>query len=256
LEIYEALLLGIIQGLTEFLPVSSSGHLELGKALLGDESIPRESMLFTIVVHAATALATLLVYRSDVSNLIKGTFMSNSREEQIFSVIPAMLVGMIFSDEIEIFFSQQIILVGSMLIVTAGLLLIADNPKESTKDVSFFSSLVIGLSQAIAILPGISRSGATISTAILLGINREKAAKFSFLMVVPLIIGKIIQDIISGEVFINESQIGILAVGFLSAFITGIYACKIMISIVKKAKLKFFAIYCFVVGAISILTQI
>ena len=262
LEIYEALLLGIIQGLTEFLPVSSSGHLELGKALLGDESMPRESMLFTIVVHAATALATLLVYRSDVSNLIKGTFMSNSREEQIFSaqillsMIPAVLLGMIFSDEIEIFFSQQITLVGSMLIVTAGLLLIADNPKESTKDVSFFSSLVIGLSQAIAILPGISRSGATISTAILLGINREKAAKFSFLMVVPLIIGKIIQDIISGEVFINESQIGILTVGFLSAFITGIYACKIMISIVKKAKLKFFAIYCFVVGSISILTQI
>ena len=262
LEIYEALLLGIIQGLTEFLPVSSSGHLELGKALLGDESMPRESMLFTIVVHAATALATLLVYRSDVSNLIKGTFMSNSREEQIFSaqillsMIPAVLVGMIFSDEIEIFFSQQITLVGSMLIVTAVLLLIADNPKESTKDVSFFSSLVIGLSQAIAILPGISRSGATISTAILLGINREKAAKFSFLMVVPLIIGKIIQDIISGEVFINESQIGILTVGFLSAFITGIYACKIMISIVKKAKLKFFAIYCFVVGSISILTQI
>ena len=262
MELYEAILLGIVQGLTEFLPVSSSGHLELGKALIGDESLPKESMLFTVVVHAATALATLLVYKTDVANILKGTFISKEREHRSFSIkillsmIPAVFIGMIFSEKIELFFSQQISLVGSMLIITAGLLLIADNPKNKEKDVSFATSLIIGLSQAIAILPGISRSGATISTGILLGINREKAAKFSFLMVVPLIFGKIIKDLLDGAVLINESQYETLLGGFLAAFITGFYACKWMISLVKQAKLKYFSLYCFLVGVFAILSQV
>jgi len=254
----EALILGIIQGLTEFLPVSSSGHLELAKFILGDTSVPEESMLMTVVLHAATALSTIFVFRKDIAEIIRGLFQFKWNEETIFSLkivismIPAAFVGVVFQDEIESLFGGRLLLVGSMLILTAILLLLADRAKTTDKKVGYWHALIIGISQAIAIMPGISRSGATISTTVLLGIDRSKAARFSFLMVVPLILGAMAKDLLSGEIVYSSSQMIPLAIGFIAAFITGIAACTWMIALVKKAKLSWFAIYCFIVGLIAI----
>lgn len=254
----DALLLGIIQGLTEFLPVSSSGHLELGKAILGDTSLPSESLLFTVVVHFATALSTIVVYRNDILDILKGLFQFKWNDDLkfslkiILSMIPAAVVGVLFDEEIEALFNGNILFVGFMLIVTALLLWLADKAKDTNKNVSFPNALTIGISQAIAILPGISRSGATISTAVLLGIDKTKAARFSFLMVVPLILGKIAKDIMSGDITTTSSNNLVLIIGFISAFVAGLVACTWMIKLVKKSKLSYFAIYCLVVGLIAI----
>ena len=254
----DALLLGIIQGLTEFLPVSSSGHLELGKAILGDTSLPSESLLFTVVVHFATALSTIVVYRKDILDILKGLFQFKWNDDLkfslkiILSMIPAAVVGVLFDEEIEALFNGNILFVGFMLIVTALLLWLADKAKDTNKNVSFPNALTIGISQAIAILPGISRSGATISTAGLLGIDKTKAARFSFLMVVPLILGKIAKDIMSGDITTTSSNNLVLIIGFISAFVAGLVACTWMIKLVKKSKLSYFAIYCLVVGLIAI----
>jgi len=200
----EALILGIIQGLTEFLPVSSSGHLELAKIFFQNDSLAEESMLMTVTLHLATACSTIVVFRKDIISIFKGllAFKWNSETEFvvkiILSMIPAGIVGVIFKNEIEELFKGNVILVASMLIVTAIILLLADKAKKSDKKVGFGHSIIIGISQAIAILPGISRSGATISTSVLLGIDRERAARFSFLMVVPLIFGAIILDVKKG----------------------------------------------------------
>ena len=250
--------LGAIQGLTEFLPVSSSGHLELGKFILGDTSLPKESMLFTVVLHFATALSTLVVFRGEVLKILVGLLeVRNNGSFQfslkiIISMIPAALVGFFFSNELETLFDKQIALVGVMLLLTGVLLFVADRAKDTGKDVSRYHAIIIGLSQAIAILPGISRSGATISTAVLLGIDRSKAASFSFLMVVPLILGKISKDIIDGALVMREDQLLILAAGFITAFATGIIACRWMISLVRKAQLRYFSYYCFAVGLLAI----
>lgn len=255
---FDAIILGIIQGLTEFLPVSSSGHLELGKAILGDTSVPSESLLFTVVVHFATALSTVVVFRKDVADIFKGLFQFKWNEETIFSLkiiismIPAAIIGVMFSEEMEVLFSGNILLVGFMLILTALLLYLADRAKSTGKPVSYRNAFVIGISQAIALLPGISRSGATISTSVLLGNDKSKAARFSFLMVVPLILGKIAKDILSGDLAASSTDSVILILGFLAAFISGIFACTWMISIVRKSKLSYFAIYCFIVGIIAI----
>ena len=254
----EAIILGIIQGLTEFLPVSSSGHLELAKALFGDNSLPNESLTFTVVVHFATALSTLVVFRVEVLEIFKGLFQFKWNEELqfslkiILSMIPAVAAGLFFEEQFEAFFGGQILLVGFMLIITSLLLLFADKAKSTTKNVSFFNALVVGISQALAILPGISRSGATISSSVLLGIDRTKAARFSFLMVVPLIFGKIAKDVLSGSINFQSNQIGVLSVGFIASFIAGLFACKWMLAIVKKSKLSYFALYCFIVGIIAI----
>jgi undecaprenyl-diphosphatase len=254
----DALLLGIIQGLTEFLPVSSSGHLELGKAILGDTSLPSESLLFTVVVHFATALSTIVVYRKDILDILKGLFQFKWNDDLkfslkiILSMVPAAIVGVLFDEEIEALFNGNILFVGFMLIVTALLLWLADKAKDTSKNVSFPNALTIGISQAIAILPGISRSGATISTAVLLGIDKTKAARFSFLMVVPLILGKIAKDIMSGDITTSSSNNLVLIIGFVSAFVAGLIACTWMIKLVKKSKLSYFAIYCLVVGLIAI----
>ncbi len=254
----DALILGIVQGLTEFLPVSSSGHLELGKALLGNESLPSESLLFTVVVHFATALSTVVVFRKDIVDIFKGLFRFEYNEEFkfslkiIISMIPAGFIGFFFSNELEAFFSGDVVLVGFMLIVTALLLYLADKAKKTIKEVSFSNSFVIGVAQAIALLPGISRSGATIATSVLLGIDRAKAARFSFLMVVPLILGKMAKDMLEGDFSFQSENIGVLSVGFLAAFVFGIIACTWMISLVKRSKLSYFAIYCFIVGVLSI----
>lgn len=256
---WEALILGIIQGLTEFLPVSSSGHLELGKVLLGDESLPEESLLFTVVVHAATALSTIVVFRKDILDILKGLFQFKWNEQTEFSVkiivsmMPAAVIGVLFNDQIEALFSKQILLVGAMLIITGLLLFLADRAKRTDRKVSYGNALIIGISQAIAILPGISRSGATISTSVLLGIDREKAARFSFLMVVPLILGKMAKDVMDGNISSETTDLMPLAVGFAAAFVAGLLACTWMISLVKKSQLRYFSYYCFVVGFGSIL---
>lgn len=254
----EALILGIIQGLTEFLPVSSSGHLEIAKYILGDTSVPEESMLMTVVLHAATAMSTIFVFRKDIAEIIRGLFQFKWNEETIFSLkiivsmVPAAFVGVFFKDEIESLFGGRLLLVGSMLLVTAILLLLADQAKITDKKVTYWSAFIIGVSQAIAIMPGISRSGATISTSVLLGVDRSKAARFSFLMVVPLILGAMAKDLMSGEITYTSEQLMPLSVGFVAAFFTGILACTWMIALVKKAKLSWFALYCFIIGSIAI----
>ncbi|MCH4822728.1 undecaprenyl-diphosphate phosphatase [Gramella lutea] len=259
MDVLDAVILGIIQGLTEFLPVSSSGHLELGKALLGDTSLPEESLLFTVVLHFATALSTLVVFRKDVFEIVGGLLSFKWNEETqfslkiIISMIPAVVVGLLFEEQLEALFGGNILFVGFMLLITALLLWLADKAKDTGKKVSYPNAFVIGVSQAIAMLPGISRSGATISTSVLLGNDKTKAARFSFLMVVPLIFGKIAKDILSGELMESSTSFSILAVGFVAAFIAGLVACTWMISLVKKSKLSWFAIYCFVVGLAAII---
>lgn len=258
MEIVDAIILGIVQGLTEFLPVSSSGHLELGSAILGDEKIPEESLLFTVVLHFATALATILVYRKDIAIILIGLFKFKWNEETQFSIkiilsmIPAVFIGLFFEEELEQFFGGKVVFVGFMLLVTALLLFLADKAKNTEKGVSFWNSIIVGLAQAVAMLPGISRSGATISTSVLLGIDKNKAARFSFLMVVPLILGKIAKDILDGELTYNEASFGYLSAGFVAAFISGYFACTWMIALVRKSKLRYFAIYCTIVGLIAI----
>ncbi|GAA0872508.1 undecaprenyl-diphosphate phosphatase [Gangjinia marincola] len=255
---WDALLLGIIQGLTEFLPVSSSGHLELGKAIVGDQSLPKESLLFTVILHAATALSTIVVYRKDIYDIVKGLFSFQWNEQTkfsakiILSMIPAATVGVMFEAEMEALFAGNIVLVGFMLILTSLLLWLAGKAKATNKNVSFPNAFVIGVAQAIAILPGVSRSGATISTSVLLGNDKSKAARFSFLMVVPLILGKIAKDIGSGEVMDSSIATSNLIIGFIAAFLAGLIACTWMISLVRKSKLGYFAVYCFVVGVLAI----
>lgn len=265
MSILQALILGLIQGLTEFLPVSSSGHLELGKAIFGLELNGADSLTFDVIVHAGTALSTIFVFRKDIANIFKGMMKWEWNAEWKFAVnilismVPAAFIGLLFQDQIESLFQNQILLVGGMLVITGLLLFLADRAKKTHRAVKPSDAIIIGISQAIAILPGISRSGSTISTSVLLGIDRERAARFSFLMVLPLIIGKSIldvKDIVSGE--IDTSGVGDvqLIVGFIAAFIAGLFACKWMISLVKRANLRWFAFYCFAVGIAAALYTI
>ncbi len=257
-DIFRAVILGIVQGLTEFLPVSSSGHLELAKVFLHDTSLAEDSLLMTVTLHAATALATLVVFRKDVAQILRGLFQFRWNEATrfslliIISMIPATAVGLLFEEQIELLFSQQVLLVGFMLVITGLLLFLADRARQTDKSVDYLSALMIGVSQAVAIMPGISRSGATISTSVLLGIDREQAARFSFLMVVPLILGKMGKDMLSGDLTHAPGQAIPLLVGFAAAFITGLLACVWMIKLVKQSKLTYFSIYCFVVAILAI----
>ncbi|OMP32592.1 undecaprenyl-diphosphate phosphatase [Mangrovimonas sp. DI 80] len=262
MDIIDAIILGIVQGLTEFLPVSSSGHLELGKAILGDSSIPQESLMFTVVLHFATALSTIVVFRKDILSLLEGIFKFQWNEDLQFaskialSMIPAVIIGVFFESELEELFGGNILLVGCMLLVTAALLFLADRAKNTNKPVSFSNAFVIGISQAVAMLPGISRSGATISTSVLLGNDKTKAARFSFLMVVPLIFGKIAKDVLGGELSYESSNFTALSIGFVAAFVAGLFACTWMIALVKKSKLSYFSVYCAIVGLIAIVVAL
>lgn len=258
MDVLDAIILGVIQGFTEFLPVSSSGHLELGKAILGDNSIPEESLLFTVILHFATALSTIVVFRKDIveiiTSLLKFSWNENTQfvSKIVISMLPAVVVGLLFEEELESFFGGNIAFVGAMLLVTALLLWLADRSKNTGNTVTFKNALIIGLSQAVAMLPGISRSGATISTSVLLGNDKSKAARFSFLMVIPLIFGKIAKDILGGELTTQATNFTTLGIGFIAAFISGLVACTWMIKLVKKSKLSYFSIYCVLVGLLAI----
>ncbi|MEX0883166.1 MAG: undecaprenyl-diphosphate phosphatase [Cyclobacteriaceae bacterium] len=255
----QAIILGIIQGLTEFLPVSSSGHLEIASAILGSSSVPAESLMFTVVVHFATALSTVTVFRKDIYEIFRGLFQFRKNEETLFSMkiilsmIPAVIIGLVFEKELEKLFGGKIVFVGCMLLVTATLLFLADKARDTGKSVSFFHAVLIGMAQAIAMLPGISRAGATISTSVLLGIDKNRAARFSFLMVVPLILGKIGKDILDGALNSQVEQFGTLIAAFMAAFIAGLIACTWMIQLVRKSKLTYFSIYCGIVGILAII---
>ncbi len=258
MEIIKAIILGIIQGLTEFLPVSSSGHLEIGNAILGNTHTGKESLIFTVVLHFATALSTIVIFRKDILEIIVGLLKFEWNEQTQFivkivlSMFPAVIIGLFFEKELEQLFGGSILFVGFMLLITGVLLFLADKAKNTTKKVTISNSILIGISQAIALLPGISRSGATISTSVLLGVDKTKAARFSFLMVIPLIFGKIAKDVLSGDLSLESNQIIPLSAGFIAAFISGLFACTWMISLVKKSKLSYFSYYCFIVGGITI----
>ncbi len=255
----EAIILGMIQGLTEFLPVSSSGHIVLGEALLHTGSA--DNLAFTIMVHFATVLSTIVIFRKNIRQLLSGIEAKWNDSTRfilyiLISMIPVALTGLFFKDEVEAMFQGRTMLVGFMLLLTGFLLLITTRAKPEGKNLSVRSSFLIGLAQAFAVIPGISRSGATISSALLLGIDREKAAEFSFLMVIPPILGIMLLDVkdilemsASGSLGIEPLSLGL---GFLSAFITGLLACSWMISIVKRGKISYFAYYCFIIGFIAI----
>lgn len=256
-----AVILGIIQGLTEFLPVSSSGHLELGKELFGFELNRESSLFFTVVVHAATALSTIVVYRKDIWELILGLFEFKWNDATryvsfiVISMIPVAVVGLFFEEEIEAFFEGRIVLVGCMLLVTGLLLWLTHRAGSSEGKVNSGRAFIVGAAQAVAVLPGISRSGSTIATSLLLGISREQAAKFSFLMVLPPILGAMAlksKDVMEAPAGTVNMDMGMLSAAFIAAFISGLFACKWMVSLVKKSKLSWFAIYCGIVGAIAI----
>ena len=260
---WEALILGIVQGLTEFLPVSSSGHLEIGQALLGTAG--EENLTFAIVVHAATVLSTLVILWHEVAQLFKGMFTTiawNKEKDYIakilVSMIPVFIVGMFFKDQVEAFFGNGLLLVGICLIVTAILLWLSEfltkRMNRSGHEVTYKDAIIIGCAQAVAVLPGLSRSGTTIATGLLCGVKKEDVAKFSFLMVLIPILGEALLDLmklISGEVTIGIGWLP-LVVGFVAAFMTGCFACRFMIDIVRRQKLIYFAIYCLAVGAFAI----
>jgi undecaprenyl-diphosphatase len=258
-SVLNAILLGIIQGITEFLPISSSGHLELAKYFLGEEAIGEESLFFTVVLHFATALSTIVVFRKEIWQILRDLFSYEMNDGKKFalmiliSMIPAVFVGLVFEDFIASLFNQNIYMVGGMLIVTGFLLILADRAKTSLKGVSALNALIIGIAQALAIMPGLSRSGATVSASVLLGIDRTKAASFSFLMVVPLIFGKIILDVSADDFQVADTQLHMLGIGFVSAFISGMLACHLMVKLIKISKLKYFSIYCFIIAIVSML---
>lgn len=257
MNVFEAFILGIVQGLTEFLPVSSSGHIELGKALLGTQEIGID---FTILVHVATALASVLVFRRDIVEIIAGLFKFTYNEaweyslKLIVSAIPVAIVGLFFKDQVETLFEGRMVLVGSMLLVTATLLFLTSLVKRTDQDVGWGHAVIIGVAQMVAILPGISRSGATIAVALLMNIDKSKAAKFSFLMVLIPIFGQALLDSkdIVEDPTLWSLPFDVTLAGFAAAFLSGLFACTAMLRIVKQGKLYYFSIYCVVVGLLAI----
>lgn len=260
---WEALILGVIQGLTEFLPVSSSGHLEIGQALLGTAG--EENLTFAITVHTATVLSTLVILWKEVAQLFRGTFTTTKWNDEknyvamiLVSMIPVFVVGMFFKDKVEALFGHGLLLVGICLCITALLLYLSEwlskRRAGEGHEVGYKDAIIIGLAQAVAVLPGLSRSGTTIATGLLCGVKKESVTKFSFLMVLIPILGEAflsLLDILRGEV---TSTLGIvpMLVGFLAAFLTGCFACRFMINIVRRQKLIYFAVYCLVVGIFAI----
>lgn len=255
----EALLLGLVQGLTEFLPVSSSGHLTIGSALLGVSG--EENLTFAVAVHAATVLSTIVVLHKEVAILFRGLFSFTWNKETqmvakiLLSMIPVGIVGLFFKDYVEAIFGSGLLIVGCMLLVTAALLAFSYYAKPRPKEeISFKDAFIIGIAQACAVLPGLSRSGSTIATGLLLGDKKEQVAKFSFLMVIIPILGEAFLDLMKGGFSASESGISTVSLltGFMAAFISGTIACRWMINLVKKGKLIYFAYYCVVAGLFAI----
>lgn len=264
MEWFEALVLGLIQGLTEFLPVSSSGHLAIGRELLGVELA--DDLMFDVTVHAATVLATIIVFRKQIWSLLKGLFKFKYNDETDYvlkicvSMIPVFVVGMFFKDYVEALFNS-ILVVGIALLFTSALLFFSDKPVaksvakagdgaggERRNGISYLQAFIVGIGQALAVIPGLSRSGTTISTGLLCGVRREVVAQFSFLMVLVPILGETFLDAVGGDFAASTIGVVPLLVGFVAAFVSGLFACKGMIALVKKAKLKWFALYCVIVG--------
>ena len=258
MDYFEAFLLGVVQGLTEFLPISSSGHIEISKVILGSSFDKNEGLLFTIILHFATSLSTMFFFRKDIIDIFKGLLTKKWNESKKFSLsilismIPAVFIGLLYEDFINSLFNGNLILVAAMLYITGLLLFLSDFLKLKKKEITYKNSFIIGLAQAIAILPGISRSGATIATSVIMGIDREKAARFSFIMVIPLIFGSMFKSMIDYDFNFESFNIISLLIGFISAFITGLFACKWMIRLVKSSKLYYFSIYCWIVGSIIV----
>ncbi|MDL2254896.1 undecaprenyl-diphosphate phosphatase [Bacteroidales bacterium OttesenSCG-928-J16] len=256
---WEALILGIVQGLTEFLPVSSSGHLLMMKELLGVEQ--QGGVTFEVMVHAATVLSTIIVFRKDIWKLLAGffKFKYNAETEYLLkiglSMIPVLIVGLFFKDFVASLFGEGLGLVGSMLLITALLLTLTHFVKfKERHSIRYKDAFIIGLAQACAVLPGLSRSGTTIATGLLLGDRKEEIARFSFLMVLIPILGEAFLELIGGEFAPAASGIPVtsLLIGFFAAFLSGLFACKLMLRIVKNSKLIYFAIYCAVAGLVAI----
>lgn len=256
----QAVLLGLVQGLTEFLPVSSSGHLTIFRSLFGVEA---ENLTFEVAVHAATVLSTIVAFRKEIWDLLKGffKFKMNSQTHYIFkiavSMIPVMIVGLFFKDYVTTLFGSGLLIVGCMLLVTAILLYLGEKLSDRAalrakegdsegREVGYLDAFIIGLAQSVAVLPGLSRSGTTIATGLMLGVKKSAVAQFSFLMVLVPILGEAFLELVSGEFTVAASGISTLALilGFISAFISGYVACRWMINIVRNAKLHWFSLYC------------
>ena len=271
METFEALILGLLQGLTEYLPVSSSGHLAIGSHILGIEA--EENLMFTVAVHVATVLSTLVVLGGEIFRLVRGTFgpfnagasgLARLNADQrymlniLVSMIPIFVVGIFFKDTVESIFGQGLLVVGCCLLVTAGLLAYSYYGKPRQKEsISLVDAFIIGVAQAVAVLPGLSRSGSTIATGLILGNNKAHMAQFSFLMVIPPILGEALLDTIKAakegfSAAFGDLSVMALVVGFVAAFVSGIAACKWMIGIVRRGKLIYFAYYCVAVGAVTL----
>ena len=263
----ETLILGVVQGLTEFLPVSSSGHLEIGHALLGTSG--EENLTFAVIVHAATVLSTLVVLWREVAQLFKGTFTTwqwNQEKDYVakilVSMIPVFVVGMFFKDQVESFFGNGLLLVGVCLLITALLLALSEWLQKRRQgvghEVGYKDAIIIGIAQACAVLPGLSRSGTTIATGLLCGVKKESVAQFSFLMVLIPILGEALLDLIKLLDGTLESHLDILpaVVGFVAAFVTGCLACRFMIEIVRRQRLVWFAVYCAIIGSVAIIATV
>ena len=258
---FEALILGIIQGLTEYLPVSSSGHLAIGQALFGMDN-GEENLMFTVAVHVATVLSTIVILWSEIDWIVKGLFRFKMNDETkyalniVVSMIPVGIVGLFFKDQVEAVFGSGLLVVGCCLLVTAALLTFSYYAKPRQKaSISLKDAFIIGLAQAVAVLPGVSRSGSTIATGLLLGNKKESLAQFSFLMVIPPILGEALLDVlkaVKGEAVMGSIETLPLVIGFVAAFLSGCMACKWMINIVKRGKLIYFGIYCAIVGLVTI----
>ena len=257
---FQALILGLIQGLTEYLPVSSSGHLTIGQEILGISG--GDNLMFDVAVHVATVCSTLVVLWSEIEWIVKGLFKCELNDETryalniLVSMIPVGIVGVFFKDEVEAIFGSGLLIVGIMLLVTASLLAFSYYAKPRQKEkISLKDAFIIGVAQACAVMPGLSRSGSTIATGLLLGNKKERLAQFSFLMVIPPILGEVLLDGVKAvkgvDVFGDIGTLPLI-VGFVAAFASGCFACKWMINIVKRGKLIYFAAYCAVAGLVAI----
>jgi undecaprenyl-diphosphatase len=253
---FEAMVLGLTQGLTEFLPVSSSGHLEIAKSLFGVD--PEASFYFTVAVHGATVLSTIFVFWKEIINVVSGSLKFKMNEETsytikiIISMIPVGIAGIFLKDQIESLFNGNLIFIGLMLMITSIVLTAAHFIKKRERSIGYKDAFIIGIAQAIAVIPGISRSGSTIATGLIIGNKKDEIARFSFLMVLLPVIGANLLEIISGEVNMKSAGLSIILIGFIAAFASGYFACRLMITLVKRSKLIWFSIYCAIIGLLSI----